>query len=268
MERRALGSSGLLVPVVGMGTWKTFDVAHAEDRREVLDVALGRGSNLIDSSPMYGHAERVLGELLRGRRGDVVVATKVWTPDDGEAERQLQRALGYYDGRVDVYQVHNLVAWQKRLARLEQLRDSGQVGVVGISHYAHSAFDDMLQLMRTGRVGSIQVPYNALDRLVEQHVLPLAEELGIGVLIMQPLGKGPLARRAVPEARLAPLAEFGVRSWSQALLKWLVSDPRVTCVIPATSNAAHARENAEAGDLPWFGPEERSYVVRLAEDYR
>jgi len=265
MERRAFGSTGLLVPVVGMGTWKTFDVDRAEDRRDVLDVARQCGSNLVDSSPMYGQAERVLGELLDGRRDDVLVATKVWTPDDNEAERQIQRALGYYAGRVDVYQVHNLVAWQKRLTRLEQLRDAGQVGVVGITHYAHSAFDDMMRIMRTGRISSIQVPYNALDRVVEQQVLPLAEELGIGVLVMQPLGTGPLARRPVPEEKLRPL---GVRTWPQALLKWLLSDSRVTCVIPATSSPAHARENAEAGDPPWFGAEERAYVVRLAEEHR
>ncbi|HEY3060655.1 MAG TPA: aldo/keto reductase [Chloroflexota bacterium] len=265
MERRALGSSGMLVPVVGMGTWKTFDVTRAEDRREVLDVALECGSNLVDSSPMYGRAERVLGELLPGRRSEVLVATKIWTPDDAEAERQIQRALGYFEGRVDIYQVHNLVAWQTRLACLEQLRDSGQVGVVGITHYAHSAFGDMLQLMRSGRVGSIQVPYNPLDRAVEQQVLPLAEELGIGVLVMRPLGTGPLARRAVTADKLRPL---GVRTWAQALLKWLLSDPRVTCVIPATTNPEHARENAEAGDPPWFGPEERSYVQRLAEEHQ
>lgn len=254
--------------MVGMGTWKTFDVTGAADvarRRQVVDVALEAGSSLFDSSPMYGAAERVLGAALEGRRDQAQVATKVWTPDDREAERQIERALGYYDGLVDVYQVHNLVAWQKRLARLERLRDEGRVRSVGITHYLHSAFPEMMEIMRSGRVTCIQIPYNALDRLAEQAILPLAADLGIGVLVMRPLGQGALARREPSAQQLQPLAHFGVRTWAQVLLKWLVSDPRVTTVIPATSSPEHARQNAEAGDPPWFGSEERAYVARLAQ---
>ena len=268
MERRQLGTAGPEVPVVGVGTWKTFDVKRAADRRPVVDVALELGANLFDSSPMYGAAEHVLGELLGGRRDQALVATKVWTPDDAEAERQIERALSYYDGVVDLYQVHNLVAWPARLALLERLRDAGSVRSIGITHYAHSAFDELMQIMRGGRVSSIQVPYNALDRAVERAVLPLAAELGIGVLIMQPLGTGPLARRSVSSEQLRPLSAFGVHSWSQALLKWLLSDPRVTTVLPATTSAEHMRLNAQAGNGPWFGAEERAYVVQLAEATR
>jgi aryl-alcohol dehydrogenase-like predicted oxidoreductase len=270
MERRRLGSSGLDVPVVGMGTWKTFDVrssAEAAHRRQVVDVALESGSDLFDSSPMYGAAERVLGAALEGRRDRALVATKVWTPDDQDAERQIANALGYYGGVVDVYQVHNLVALPKRLATLERLRDEGKVRSVGITHYAHSAFPDMMEVMRSGRVTCIQIPYNALDRVAEQEILPLAGELGIGVLVMRPVGQGTLARNAPPADRLAPLAPFGVRTWAQALLKWLLSDPRVSTVIPATSNPEHARQNAEAGDPPWFGPDERAYVAQLAQQH-
>ena len=269
MERRALGRSGLEVPVVGMGTWKTFDVADAAavaQRRALVDVAIGAGSNLFDSSPMYGAAERVLGQALAGRRDQALVATKVWTADDAEAERQIQRALGYYDGRVDIYQVHNLVAWRTRLPTLERLRDQGKVGAVGITHYQHAAFSELMQIMRTERVGSVQVPYNVRDRVVEQAVLPLAAELGIGVIVMQPLGVGTLAARSPAEEQLAPLAAFGVQTWSQALLKWILSDPRVTCVIPATSKLDHAQQNVAAGTPPWFGPHERAYVSRLADE--
>jgi aryl-alcohol dehydrogenase-like predicted oxidoreductase len=268
METRALGSSGLQVPVVGMGTWKTFDVRDARvavERRRVVDVALARGSNFFDSSPMYGAAERVLGAALEGRRDQALVATKVWTPDDAEADRQIQCALGFFGGLVDVYQVHNLVSWPKRLASLERLRDEHKVRAVGITHYQHSAFGELMEIMRSGRVVSVQVPYNARDRLVEERLLPLAAELRIGVIVMRPLGEGALVGRSPRPEQLQPLAEFGVRTWSQALLKWLVSDPRVTSVIPATSSAEHARENAEAGGPPWFGPEQRAYVVRLAE---
>ncbi len=269
MEQRKLGRSGLEVPVVGMGTWKTFDVKAPGDEarcRQVVDVALETGTTLFDSSPMYGEAEGVLGGTLHGRRDRALVATKVWTPDDLEAERQIGRALGFFGGRVDLYQVHNLVAWQKRLSTLEALRDEGKTRAIGVTHYRHDAFDDMADIMRSGRISSIQVPYNAVNREVEKRIVPLAAELGIGVLIMRPLGEGSLARTSPPAEALRPLEPFGVRTWAQALLKWLVSDPRVTTVIPATRNPEHGRANASAGDPPWLGPEERAYVARLAEE--
>jgi aryl-alcohol dehydrogenase-like predicted oxidoreductase len=266
MERRRLGASGLDVPVIGMGTWKTFDVTGPAERERyrVVDVALAAGITLFDSSPMYGEAERVLGQALRGRRDQAIVATKAWTPDDQEAEAQCRRALSYYDGWVDVYQVHNLVAWPRRLAQLERLKEQGRVRAIGATHYAHAAFPELMQVMRTGRIICVQVPYNALDREVERAVLPLAADLGLGVIVMRPLGEGSLARRAPSPEALRPLEPFGVRTWAQALLKWIVSDPRVTVAIPATRNPEHARENAAAGDPPWFGREEREYVVRLA----
>ncbi len=267
MEHRTLGHAGFAVPVVGMGTWKTFDVrgAEAQQRRQVVDVALETGMRLFDSSPMYGEAERVLGAALEGRRDQALVATKVWTPDDREAETQLQRSLEFFGGYVDLYQVHNLVAWRSRLGQLERLRDEGKVRAIGATHYAHSAFPELMQVMRTGRITAVQVPYNPLDREVEREVLPLAADLGLGVVIMRPLGTGTLTAATPSPDQLAPLAAFGVRTWAQALLKWLLSDPRVTTVIPATRRVEHARENAAAGDPPWFGPEERRYVIRLAE---
>jgi aryl-alcohol dehydrogenase-like predicted oxidoreductase len=266
VERRPLGKSGLNVPVVGMGTWQTFDVRGAEERQRygVVNVALETGMNLFDSSPMYGEAERVLGEALVGRRGEALVATKVWTPDDRLAERQIETALGYYEGAVDVYQVHNLVAWRTRLDQLERRRDQGQVRSIGATHYAHSAFPELMQVMQSGRITSVQVPYNAVDRAVEREVLPLAADLGLGVLVMRPLGEGSLARRSPTAEQLAPLAPFGVHTWAQALLKWILSDPRVSTVIPATRSEQHARDNAAAGDGPWFSAEEREYVSRLA----
>jgi aryl-alcohol dehydrogenase-like predicted oxidoreductase len=269
MERRLLGTSGIEVPVVGMGTWKTFDVRepHAiAQRRTLVDLGVEHGGNLFDSSPMYGQAEQVLGAAIEGRRAQVLIATKVWTPDDAEAEHQIQRALGYFGGFVDVYQVHNLVEWPKRLARLEQLRDDQKVGTVGVTHYQHSAFAEMMDIMRSGRVTCVQVPYNVQDRVVEQHVLPLAAELNVGVIVMRPLGQGALAAKSPRPEQLQPLAAFGVRTWAQALLKWLLSDARITTVIPATASAEHAVDNVQAGSPPWFGAEERAYVARLAQD--
>jgi aryl-alcohol dehydrogenase-like predicted oxidoreductase len=122
----------------------------------------------------------------------------------------------------------------------------------------------MMDIMRSGRVSCVQVPYNVEDRVVEQQLLPLAAELDIGVLVMRPLGQGALARRSPTPEQLKPLAQFGIRTWPQALLKWLLSDPRVTTVIPATSSPEHARDNADAGQPPWFGPQARQYVVQLA----
>ena len=267
MEVRALGRSGLQVPVVGMGTWRTFDVpgAAAEERcRAVVSAALGDGARLFDTSPMYGRAERVLARCLEGRREQAFVATKVWTPSPREGREQIARALEWYGGRVDVYQVHNLVSWREHLPYLEERRERGQVGVVGITHHSQAAFAEMLRVMATGRVAQIQVPYNVLDRAVETEVLPAAAERGIGVIVMQPLGVGALTRKAPPPDALRPLARFGIHTWAQALLKWLLSDRRVHCAIPATSSVEHMRENALAGDPPWLDEDARRLVVELA----
>jgi aryl-alcohol dehydrogenase-like predicted oxidoreductase len=162
---------------------------------------------------------------------------------------------------VDLYQVHNLVAADIQLARLEQLRDQGKVRLVGATHYSPSAFGELARLMRAGRVDTVQVPYNPRERHVEQRLLPLAEELGIGVVVMRPFAEGALTRVGPSDADLRAL---GVETWAQALLKWVLSDPRITCAIPATSKPERARENAQAGEPPWLDPEQRDYVARLA----
>ena len=267
MEDRPLGRTGLTLPAVGVGTWRTFDVhgAGAEaDVARVVDAALSGGARLFDSSPMYGQSERVLGASLDGRRDDAIVATKVWTHDDEEAARQVAFALSTFGGRVDLYQVHNLVRWERRLDELEALRAEGQVAAIGATHYAPSAFGELARVMRSGRIGAVQVPYNPRAREVEREILPLAAELGLGVIVMQPLGEGSMLRGAPPHAALEPLHPFGVRTWPQAVLKWSLSHPAVTAVIPATSSVAHMEENVAAGEPPWFGPDERELVESLA----
>jgi len=268
IDARPLGrTSGLTVPAVGMGTWQTLDVRGAEAERrahEIVAEALGAGARFVDSSPMYGEAERVLGEALAGRRDDAIVATKVWTPDDAEAERQVQRALGWYGGRVDLYQVHNLVGWRKRLTLLERERDRGTVVAIGATHYSPSAFGELAEVMRTGRISAIQIPYNPHERDVEREILPLAQDLGLGVVVMRPLGGGRLVRNDPGAAALEPLRAFGVETWGQALLKWVLSDPRCHVAIPATSRPGRMRENAAAGAPPWLDDEARAYVARLA----
>jgi aryl-alcohol dehydrogenase-like predicted oxidoreductase len=268
IEERPLGAtSGLTVPVVGMGTWQTLDVRGERAERaahEIVAEALDVGARFVDSSPMYGQAERVLAEGLGERRAEAIVATKVWTPDDAEAERQVQRALGWYGGRVDLYQVHNLVEWQKRLTLLEHERDRGAVVAIGATHYSPSAFGELARVMRGGRISAIQIPYNPHEREVEREILPLAEELGLGVVVMRPLGGGGLVTRPPRDGDLEPLRAFGVETWAQALLKWVLSDRRCHVVIPATSRPGRMGENAAAGAPPWFDDEARGLVARLA----
>ena len=267
MEQRAFGKTGLSVPTIGMGTWRTFNVsgeAAERERRAIVDAALAAGTTLFDTSPMYGEAERVLGGALAGRRERALVADKVWTPSLSDGREQIRRALDWYGGRVDIYQIHNLVAWREHLPVLEDLRARRVVRVVGATHYQQSAFGELMDVMNTGRVEMVQIPYNAADRSVEQEVLPLAQTLGLGVLIMRPLGAGALVQTSPSSRELARLERFGVTTWPQALLKWVLSDPRVHCAIPATSKVERATENARAGDPPWFDEETREYVASLA----
>jgi aryl-alcohol dehydrogenase-like predicted oxidoreductase len=267
IERRALGAGGPEVGVVGLGTWQVLDVrgAAAEaDAHAVVRAALDAGATFVDSSPMYGESERVLAGGLGERRGEAFVATKIWTDDADEGRRQAERALALYGGRVDLYQIHNLVALPAQLALLEGLRDEGRVGAIGATHYSASAFGELARVMRGGRISAIQIPYNPRQREVEREILPLAESLGLGVVVMRPFGEGALLRRSPAAAELAPLREFGIETWAQALLKWVLSDPRCTVAIPATSRPSRVAENAAAGAGPWLGAEERAYVARLA----
>src|SRR5690606_9273925 len=159
MERRDLGRTGLSVPVVGMGTWRTFDVrgeAAEANARAVVDAALEAGADFFDSSPMYGEAERVLGWALEGRRGEVLVATKVWTESVAEGERQAAGSLGILGDRIDFYQVHNLVNWRAHLDMIERLRDEGKVGAIGATHYSPTAFAELRRVMESGRIDAIQ----------------------------------------------------------------------------------------------------------------
>ena len=267
MERRELGRSGLEVPAIGLGTWQVLDVRGSEEesRHQVVGAALEEGANLFDSSPMYGEAERVLGDALRrfGRDG-AIVATKVWTSNDREAQRQIEASLGYFGGQIELYQVHNLVAVERRLDTLHRLKGEGRVRCVGATHYSRAAFGGLASVMRSGRVDFVQLPYNAAETAAAEELLPLAEELELGVIVMVPLGSGRLVRNPPPHRELEPLREFGVETWAQALLKFVLSDRRVSTAIPATSSPQRMRENARAGEPPWFGDEEREYVGRLA----
>ena len=265
MENRSLGRGRMSVPAVGLGTWRRLEAAAAAGRGdELIGAAVTAGIRLVDTSPMYGEAERLLGPLVADKRDQVIVADKIWTPSPQEGAAQLGRAAGWYGGRVELMQIHNLVAWRAHLPMLEAARDRGLVGLIGATHYSPAAFGDLADLMRTGRIDTVQVPYNPAHREVERTILPLADELGLGVLLMRPLGEGQLVRRPPSPADLEPLRPFGITTWPQALIKWGLSDPRVHVSLVATSHPARLAENAAAGSPPWFGPDERRYVLRLA----
>jgi aryl-alcohol dehydrogenase-like predicted oxidoreductase len=258
MEHRRLG------PVVGLGTYATFE-ADREQARRVVGAALGAGIRLFDSSPMYGAAEGSLADALGHRRDVATVATKIWAPTVAEGRRQYDAQRRLY-GSVELEQVHNLVAWDDHLPWLEEERAAGGIGLLGVTHYAAGAFDELERALGTGRFDAVQVPLNPLERESERRLLPLAQERGVAVVVMRPLGGAGarLARLAPAAGALEPLRPYGIETWAQALLKWALSDLRVDVVIPGTSRPEHSVENARAGRPPWLPPGERALIERLA----
>jgi aryl-alcohol dehydrogenase-like predicted oxidoreductase len=261
METRPLGRSGLEVPIVGLGSWRTFDVApdRQADVDDVVGAAFDGGTRLVDSSPMYGRAEARLGTALEGRRSEAIVATKIWTGSVDDGRRQFADQRRWF-GRIELLQVHNLVAWRDHLAWMERERDAGVIGGLGATTYQPSAFGELETVMRSGHVHAVQVPLNPVEDESARRILPLAADLGLGVIAMRPLAEGSLLRRPFP----AELAAVGLSGWPEALLRWCLADPRVTVAIPATTSAAHAAANTTAGSSPPLDPALRDRIGRLA----
>jgi diketogulonate reductase-like aldo/keto reductase len=264
IERRRLGGAGPELPAIGLGTWRVFDLplSRQADADGVVRTAFDLGVRVVDSSPMYGRAEAVLSAAFEHGPGRVgaFVATKVWTASVDEARAHFRRQLAWFGDRIDLLQVHNLVEWRAHLDWMEAERDAGRIGLLGASHYSSSAFDELESAMRSGRIQVVQVPVNPREHSAEERILPLADELGLGVIAMRPFAEGGLLRRPFPD----DLRRAGLESWPDALLRWTLSDRRVTVTIPATTLPEHAASNAAAGAGPWLHPDIRDLVTRLA----
>lgn len=256
---RPIPSSGQRLPVIGMGTWLTFDVgsgaAERTRRGDVLQAFLAGGGTLIDSSPMYGRAEGVVGDLLAGsgRSTAVFAATKVWTSGRAAGERQMRDSLRLWRRpQLDLMQVHNMVDWETHLPTLRQWQADGRIRYVGITTSHGSRHDAMAAALQRERFDFVQFTYSLADRSVEQRLLPLAAERGIAVIVNRPLDGGALPQRLAQQPLPGWAATIGCTSWAQICLKWIVSHPAVTCAIPATTRPDHMRENMTAarGPLP------------------
>ena len=259
---KPIPNSGEQLPVIGMGTWITFNVGSNTEARnartEVLKTFFDLGGSMVDSSPMYGSAEEVMGYALKRLQSQGVKTqeslfstTKVWTRSDGEDQIADSYRLWGLDN-FDLYQIHNLLNWQDHLARLKQLKQAGKIRYIGITTSHGRRHEDLEQIMKTQPIDFVQLTYNIRYREVEQRLLPLAREKGIAVIVNRPLDGGRLFDQYENKTLPAWAAEIGCENWAQFFLKFVVSHPAVTCAIPATSQVAHMKENMGAGrgDLP------------------
>jgi len=256
---RAIPSSGERIPVVGLGTWSTFDVGSSAAERQPLEEVLTRfserGGRVVDSSPMYGRSEAVVGEIAakRGITGKLFLATKVWTLRRAAGIEQMEtseRLLG--TKRLDLLQVHNLLDVDTHLATLRAWKEKGRVRYIGVTHYNESAYPEVERVLLREKLDFLQVNYSLSERGAEKRILPLARDKGVAVLVNRPFGGGEALRRVLSRPLPPWAAEFDCTSWAQFFLKWILAHPAVTCAIPATNKRAHLDDDLDAalGRLP------------------
>lgn len=272
VSTRAIPSSGVQVPAVGLGTWITFNVGGDEtllrECTAVMRAFFEAGGRLIDSSPMYGSSQATIGYGLAqlGRHDAVFAADKVWTSDSDDGPAQLERSARHWGvPRFAIAQVHNLVAWEEHLPMLLEKRRNGEVGHVGITTSHGRRHDEFERVMATQPLDCVQLTYNPVDREAERRLLPLAQERGMAVIVNRPFRRGALTRRLEGEPLPGWAAEIGATTWAQAILKFILSHPAVTLPIPATTRPEHAAENVAAatGPLP-----DAALRERIAADIR
>ncbi len=254
MSTRPIPSTGAPLPVVGVGTWQTFDVGPAAPERaelkEVLNLLAARGGSVIDSSPMYGQAERVVGDLVSEleAREKFFFATKVWTSGRTEGVRQMEESFRLMrTKRIDLMQVHNLLDVDTHTKTLREWKEAGRVRYIGITHYHAGAHRELERLARTRQYDFVQVNFSMAEREAAERLLPACAESGTAVIANRPFAGARLFSRAKGKALPAWAAEFDCASWGQFFLKWILGHPAVTCVIPGTSSTKHLRDNSQAG---------------------
>ncbi len=263
MIKRTIPSSGEQLPAVGLGTARTMDagpVASLTDaeRRALSDVIKlfhAHGARLIDTSPMYGTAEAVVGELAQQLQltDDFFMATKVWTTGREQGIDQMNKSMDLLHSRpMDLMQIHNLVDWQTHYRTLREWKDSGRIRYIGVTHYRSDVHEDLERVLKAETFDFVQFNYNVLDRNAEKRLLPLCQDKGIAVLINEPFEKGNLFRMTKGKELPAWAADFGAKTWAQVFLKFIIAHPAVTCPIPATSDPKHVVDNVMAayGNLP------------------
>ncbi len=254
MHQRRIPSSSEMLPVVGVGTWRTFDVGAKPEERaplaEVLRLLFAAGGSVIDTSPMYGSAEAVVGDLLSAAaaRSKAFIATKVWTTGRDRGITQMRNSMRLLEtDRIDLMQIHNLVDWRAHLPTLLAWKAEGRIRYLGITHYTQSAHDELESVMRSEKWDFVQINYALDDRAVERRLLPFAAERGIAVIVNQPFGGGGLLRRLMSRKLPDWAGEVGATSWAQILLKFVLANPTVTCVVPGTGKPEHMADNLQAG---------------------
>lgn len=252
LMKRPIPGTQESLPVVGVGTWQTFDVAPDGfgPLREVLTTLVEKGGSVIDSSPMYGKSEEVVGKLSTELRlnNQLFMATKVWTTGESAGIRQMNESFTLLQRKqIDLMQIHNLVDWQTHLRTLRKWKDEGKIRFIGLTHYTDSAHDTLASIIRKERVDFIQINYNLLDSHAAKTLLPLAKDLNIGVLVNRPFEEGALFDRVKGKPLPEWAAEFDCSSWGQFFLKYILAHPAVTCVIPGTSKVRHLVDNLSAG---------------------
>jgi diketogulonate reductase-like aldo/keto reductase len=255
MLTRKIPSTGEALPVVGIGTYRGFDVRSSGKERaalgDVLDALISFGGSVLDSSPMYGRAEGVAGEILAAHHGHekTFVATKVWTEGRSAGIDQMNRSMKLLRcERIDLMQVHNLVDWRTHLATLRAWKEEGRIRYLGITHYSSSAYGELEKIMRAETLDFVQLNYSLDDREAERRLLPLAAERDIAILVNLPFGQGSLFKNLRGKEVPLWIREAGCETWSQVLLKFVLAHRAVTCVIPGTGNPEHMAENCRAGE--------------------
>jgi aryl-alcohol dehydrogenase-like predicted oxidoreductase len=254
MLMRTIPSSGEKLPVIGLGTWEAFDVELTPDKEkqlgDVISFLAKTGRRVIDSSPMYGRSEQVIGTLAKklGLTDKLFLATKVWTKGKQAGIEEMERSFARLQTkRIDLMQVHNLLDWRTQLATLREWKARGRIRYIGITHYTSGAFADVEAVMRSEILDFVQINYAADDRTAEERLLPLARERGIGVIVNQPFGGGGLLGKLKGQPVPEWSKEIGCTSWAQLLLKFVLAHPAVTCVIPGTGRPEYMRDNVHAG---------------------